>query len=288
MAFENWSPNPANNSLVDGITWSNGMLPSQIDDSGRQMMADMAAWRNSPSLPSLTVGGVALAPANYALLSGASFTNPIAAPLMTAVAPTFGQISLSAGNTTVSGYVLFKAASGTNLGYIGQQTASGSINYVAQNGNGHTFSGGSVNAVNGLVVNGSAVWHAGNFNPNNYALLTGAAFTGAISATSANVSGAVQATSMTVNGNAVWHAGNFSPSNYAALTGATFSGGIAAASLAVTGGVQAASVFIGPNGWSVADVGGRLTFSYQGVAKFSVDSAGTGRFASNVIGNTTP
>lgn len=47
MAFTDWSTNPANNSLVGGITWSNGMLPSQIDDSGRQMMADLAAWRLS-------------------------------------------------------------------------------------------------------------------------------------------------------------------------------------------------------------------------------------------------
>lgn len=38
-------------------------------------------------------------------------------------------------------------------------------------------------------INGNAVWHGGNFNPGNYALLTGATFTGLVSGTNFTASG---------------------------------------------------------------------------------------------------
>jgi microcystin-dependent protein len=47
MAFTDWSTNPANNSLVDNINWSEGQLPNTVNGSARQMMADLAVWRDS-------------------------------------------------------------------------------------------------------------------------------------------------------------------------------------------------------------------------------------------------
>src|ERR1043165_4368891 len=47
MAFEDWSTNPANNQLVGSINWSEGQLPATVNGSARQMMADLATWRDS-------------------------------------------------------------------------------------------------------------------------------------------------------------------------------------------------------------------------------------------------
>lgn len=44
MAFSDWSTTPLNNSNVPGINWAEGMLPREINNSARQMMADLAAW----------------------------------------------------------------------------------------------------------------------------------------------------------------------------------------------------------------------------------------------------
>ncbi len=78
---------------------------------------------------------------------------------------------------------------------------------------GGTLTGGltgtTANFTSGLSMNGNAVWHAGNFTPSSYALLSSANFT-----------------TLQVGGNAVWHAGNLTPGNYALLTGATFTGAI--------------------------------------------------------------
>ncbi len=66
MAFDNWSVNPANNTLVDGINWSENQLPSTVNGSARQMMADLATWRDSLYLGS-----------RFALTSGQIFNGAI-------------------------------------------------------------------------------------------------------------------------------------------------------------------------------------------------------------------
>lgn len=44
MSIYDWSTNPANNAIKPGIDWSENMLPSQVNNSARQMMADVASY----------------------------------------------------------------------------------------------------------------------------------------------------------------------------------------------------------------------------------------------------
>lgn len=74
ISIADWDTNPANNTLKPGINWSEGMLPGDVNGSARQMMADVAVYRNS-----LTAAG-----ATYALLAGAAFTGNISAPSLNA------------------------------------------------------------------------------------------------------------------------------------------------------------------------------------------------------------
>lgn len=43
MAFSDWSTTPINNSAKPGINWAEGQTPDSINNSARQMMADLAA-----------------------------------------------------------------------------------------------------------------------------------------------------------------------------------------------------------------------------------------------------
>lgn len=64
MAFSDWSTNPANNAVKPGIDWAENMLPGAVNGSARQMMADLATWRDTPTFPSgfatLTIGTLTL------------------------------------------------------------------------------------------------------------------------------------------------------------------------------------------------------------------------------------
>lgn len=49
MPLYQWSTTPANNaSAATAINWAEGQPPSSVNDSARQMMADVAAWYASP------------------------------------------------------------------------------------------------------------------------------------------------------------------------------------------------------------------------------------------------
>jgi hypothetical protein len=48
MAMYQWSTTPANNATAGSINWAEGQAPSTVNDSARQMMADVAAWYQSP------------------------------------------------------------------------------------------------------------------------------------------------------------------------------------------------------------------------------------------------
>jgi hypothetical protein len=48
MALWQWSTTPANNASAGLIDWAEGQPPSTVNDSARQMMADVATWFQSP------------------------------------------------------------------------------------------------------------------------------------------------------------------------------------------------------------------------------------------------
>lgn len=79
MGFYDWDTNPANNTSKPGIDWSEGMLPSGVNNSARQMMADLKAFLASPQFTgtaqfvNLNVSGTATI-TNFAGSFGATVT----------------------------------------------------------------------------------------------------------------------------------------------------------------------------------------------------------------------
>lgn len=49
MALWQWSTTAGNNANVGSINWAEGMPPSAVNNSARQMMADVADWVNNPA-----------------------------------------------------------------------------------------------------------------------------------------------------------------------------------------------------------------------------------------------
>jgi len=79
MSLYDWDTNPANNTSKPGIDWSESMLPSAVNNSARQMMADLKAFLASPTftgtatVENLTVSGTATI-ASYSGTFGAILT----------------------------------------------------------------------------------------------------------------------------------------------------------------------------------------------------------------------
>lgn len=79
MAFLDWDTNPANNTSKPGIDWSEGMLPGAVNNSARQMMADLKAFlaaaqfTGTAQFANITVSGTANI-ANFAGSLGATVT----------------------------------------------------------------------------------------------------------------------------------------------------------------------------------------------------------------------
>ncbi|CAE6712579.1 hypothetical protein R75461_01126 [Paraburkholderia nemoris] len=48
MPLYQWSTTPASNASAGAIDWAEGQPPSTVNDSARQMMADVATWFQSP------------------------------------------------------------------------------------------------------------------------------------------------------------------------------------------------------------------------------------------------
>lgn len=123
-----------------------------------------------------------LNPGNYAQLGGATFTglvkstNTIWAPEFKIDTPYGSVNNLQQGTGDGASYTLYNIALNAWYG-LGMKTYDGSVNgfYDARAG---------VWDTKGVPrVNGTPVWYPGNFNPGNYALLSGATFTGDVRAT---------------------------------------------------------------------------------------------------------
>jgi hypothetical protein len=110
-----------------------------------------------------------LNPANYALLSGASFTgNVTVVGTVVATAVGGGRVNLLPGTAGNSGYVEFSDLNGTRQAYIGFGINNGALPFVSSTGAGFSFTGGPVavagalSATGAITRSGHQVWDAGN------------------------------------------------------------------------------------------------------------------------------
>ncbi len=71
-------------------------------------------------------------------------------------------------------------------------------------------------------------------------------------------------------------------------TGTQTVGGSKTFSSPITGSVTGSSGSVATTNWTITEVAGKLTFSYGGVAKFSLDSSGNAIASSNVTAYGTP
>lgn len=127
-------------------------------------------------------------PASYAALTGASFTGDV---LVTS--PGVGGLWVQKGDATHTGYVSFYNQAGTREAFIGFATIGGPTLLSGGTGGwsiiggpvglgGNTAVTGTLSATGAITQAGNQVWHAGNFTPGNYAALSGATFSGNVSA----------------------------------------------------------------------------------------------------------
>ncbi len=144
----------------------NGVWDAGNDGAGSGLDADLLDGRQATE---------------FALLSGATFVdNVVVAP------PGAGQVTLSQGTASASGYVAFARAGGFREGYFGFAPTGGPIQMVSENGRGYNVSGGP------LTRGGNGIWDAGNDGAGSgldadlldgrqateFALLSGATYTG--------------------------------------------------------------------------------------------------------------
>lgn len=102
MAFDDWSTNPASNTLVGAINWTEGQLPGTVNGSARQMMADLATWRDTivQALATIEANRVPIgteflwggttAPTGYLLLYGQAVSRTTYATLFGVYSTTYG------------------------------------------------------------------------------------------------------------------------------------------------------------------------------------------------------
>lgn len=113
--------------------------------------------------------------ANLAPKDQPTFTGSATSPLFLAYVPGGGRVGVRAGAATGTGFIEFLRPDGGRRGYMGNiSDAASSFEFVAEGGTSR------FDFHNAQVYNlGHAVWHAGNFNPGNYATLGGSpTFTG--------------------------------------------------------------------------------------------------------------
>ncbi|MCA3244058.1 MAG: hypothetical protein INF43_01970 [Alphaproteobacteria bacterium] len=112
---------------------------------------------NGSAWTALTSGNLS----NYVLKAGDTMTGALMVNNGSA-----GRVGLEPGSVTNPGYMQFFTPDGTRRGYIGWQFATNRLGIIGENGWSYNF---NITP----EVNGSAVWHAGNFDPNGYVTKAG-------------------------------------------------------------------------------------------------------------------
>jgi hypothetical protein len=155
MPFDDWSTNPANNTLVGSINWSEGQLPGTVNGSARQMMADCAVWRDS-----LYSGS------HFALITGQIFTGTIQAPIVTGTNGNFSTILASGSEGSVN---IASTITGKSAAFI--MRSNGNLSLLFNDGGGPSEAltlANNIGPINFLIPitrNGNTVWDAGNDGP---------------------------------------------------------------------------------------------------------------------------
>ena len=182
MALRDWSTTPASNASAGSINWAEGQAPSTVNDSARQMMADVADWTKNPgpewypsdvatfaSGTTFTVSGnqttnytqgrriraVNLGGTFYGSVVSATFgTNTTVTVIMDSGSLDAGLSDLRLGiinptNTSFPSIISTSAITATNLN-VGTITATGAETYF-------TASGATLEIGNPLAVNTPAI-----------------------------------------------------------------------------------------------------------------------------------
>jgi hypothetical protein len=241
LSLLDWSTNAANNTSKPGIDWSEGQLPSTVNGSARAMMADVASWLQAPVLNGNTTINGAVS-ATGAISRDSAFYLDFVAGL--------ASIAFDAGD-----YLGYSRVDNVYRFHI----AGGAIFAISSGGAGVS---GAFNVTGAITQNGNQVWHAGNFNPSNYATTT--ALTSGLSGKQNTL--------------------GYTPANKA---GDTFTGAIrrdANFYLDFIGGNPAVAF---ANGVYVAWNGTRYVFYISGSPVFSIGADGI-RTSGNVFASTTP
>lgn len=185
MSLLDWSTNPANNTTKPGgIDWSEGMLPSAVNNSARVMMADVANWLVAP------------------VLNGSTAVNGTISAY-----PTVNPTSVATAKQIIVGEATKNAAYSFALGYyLNSGTWTGIANVIAngvagplqiQPSGGLTTVGGDFTVIGSASFSGTPTAPTASTATNStqiattayvkanltdYAPLAGATFTGLVSA----------------------------------------------------------------------------------------------------------
>jgi len=186
-AVSDWSTTDSLNTDVGGTNIAEGCAPGGINDAIRKVMSQIATW-----YASITTTVAGLMPK-----SGGAFTGGITGTTAGfSGAVTTGALTASGGIKRDAQFYMDIGASNailnwdTNDSFYFDRTAN-AASVLIGGAVVATIDASKINA-NGLQVSGNNVWHAGNLTPSNYALLSGAAFTGGITGTTATFSGAIK------------------------------------------------------------------------------------------------
>lgn len=141
MAFSQWSTTAADNDdAATGINWAEGQLPSTINNSARQMMADLATALGSAAYPSFS--GITF-PATQAASVGANvlddYEEGTFTPAFSAAGATFSYAVQTGRYTKIGRHVFFEVR--LKLNSTGNTLASAALSIT-----GLPFTNGSTSA----------------------------------------------------------------------------------------------------------------------------------------------
>lgn len=187
MALWQWSTTPANNaSAATAINWAEGQPPSSVNDSARQMMADVAVWyQNGPEWLNygLTPTYVSATQFTVAGNQTAIYTVGRRVRAFVAAGTIYGTISSSVFTSATAVSVNWDSGSlDSGVSEVDVGFANPSYSSIEQLSGNFTARGGSVYA-GSASLSGEAHYGLLNTNTNGYYFLTASGLIGFFDAT---------------------------------------------------------------------------------------------------------